>query len=546
MEFRMKKRFEALGLRWSRTRERGATAVVIALCLTLLMAAAAMSFDTANLALQRQTLANIIDASAQAGASSLPDPVAAKAAAEQYAALNDPTLTPSRLTITFMCVVGSIVTGGVPTINYTQIPSTCYPGTPAPYTTGVTCNQTICAIPCNLTGATNANCNTMKVSANKTVPFYFAPAIGIPNGNTGALTSVSCKGSCGSGTPNPLDVAILADRTPSMSNSDFSAMKLGIEGSLATMTPEYQLATVGTIHRSNATATDPCKTSLGPQATTVTTTTGSGRHTVTTTTYQDGGARVGKWMPLALGLTSGFSNTYLNGHLGDPGRTLNTTSGLGYQVDCMNHYDATAMMNGSTGNSNYPWGTHLAAPLKAAARLLLGSDQSNLGTLSATRQTLLTSGSTVKKWIIFETDGYPEETMGLNSPPYKDSTGGTNNTDLGSNIEPSAPGNTTQGCQNLLDVASHAKTAGINIIMIAFGTGTTNSCGGGLGSVRDVMALAASNADSGLASKNPSSCSGANTDGDYFFCAATGADLQNIFKTAIGKASSGKTKFVKI
>ena len=68
MRFRMKKSIEALGLRWSRTRERGATAVVIALTLVLVMGAAAISFDTANLAWQRQTLRNITDAAAQAGA----------------------------------------------------------------------------------------------------------------------------------------------------------------------------------------------------------------------------------------------------------------------------------------------------------------------------------------------------------------------------------------------------------------------------------------------------------------------------------------------
>jgi len=73
MKFRMKKSFEAIGLRWSRTRERGATAIVIALTLTLVMGGAAFSFDTANLALQRQTLRNITDASAQAGASYLPN-----------------------------------------------------------------------------------------------------------------------------------------------------------------------------------------------------------------------------------------------------------------------------------------------------------------------------------------------------------------------------------------------------------------------------------------------------------------------------------------
>lgn len=535
MNIRMKRAFEALGLRWSRTRERGATAVVIALTLLLVMAAAAFSFDTANLALQRQQLRNVTDAAAQAGAVYLrdnpSDPAGARQAALAYALQYEKTFTANDVTL--WCIVAS--TGATKQIAPGNIPAVCNPGS----TTGATCDEFLCAIPCPLSGAT---CNAVQVKKDKTVPYYFAPAIGINSGTTGAVQSISCAKSCGSGgTPNPIDVAIIADRTPSMSDSDFTAMKSGIEGSLETMTPEYQLATLGVIHRSNPQATDTCKTTLGPKATTVTTTTGSGWYQTTTTTYKDGGARDGSWM---LPSTSAFSNNYLTGSLGSKGRTLITTSGLGYQVDCMNHFYKTV----STG---YPWGTHLAAPLKAAARMLLGKETSNLSTLSTQRQALLTNGQTVKKWIVFETDGMPEETMGLNNttsynPGYKDAIAGSNDASLDTKTEPSAPGNTTQGCQNLLNVAKNAKDAGINIIMIAFGTGTNSSCGGSLGSVRDVMAKAASNADSGSPSVNPTNCANANTDGDYFFCAATGADLKSIFMTAIGMASSPHTRFVRM
>jgi hypothetical protein len=509
----------------------------------LVLAAAAMSFDTANVALQRQSLQNLTDAAAQAGAVYLRDNPknlsGAQQAAFDYAYSYDKTFALGDVSL--FCIVSS--TGATKSIAPGNIGSVCDPLT----TAGMVCDQYLCAIPCNLPGA---SCNAIQVSKDKIVPFYFAPAIGIPSGKTGAVTSISCARSCGSGgQPNPIDVAIIADRTPSMSDSNFAAMQGGISDSLATMTPEYQLATLGTIHRSNAAAGDPCLTSLGNAATTTTVTTGSGSHKTTTTYYQDGGARKGGWMPLAQGnTTTGFSNSYLTGSLGSTGRTLITGTGLGYQVECMNHYD-------STHSSGYPWGTHLAAPLKAAARLLLGNDPSNLATLSAQRQTLLTPGTKVKQWIIFETDGYPEETMGLNStsynPAYKDSIAGSNDVDLGSKIEPSAPGNATQGCQNLLDVAANAKTAGINIIMIAFGQATTGTCGS-KGTIASVMAAAASyangspsTADKSCTSKNGQPAA-ENTDGDYFFCAATGADLQSIFTTAIGQASSSTTKFVRM
>jgi len=511
MEFRMKKSVEALGPRWSRTRDRGATAVVIALCLLLVMAAAAMSFDTANLALQRQTLRNVTDAAAQAGASYLPgDPVSAIAAVTAYAHRYDPSFNP---TISLWCMVAS--TGA--TKQPASGPMPCKPGGSGTYVNGVggvVCDTVLCAIPC--TGATGTTCNTMKVDGQRNVPFYFAPAIGINSGSTGAVTSVSCHEPCGTVAPNPMDVAIVADRTPSMSNSDFSSMQAGIASTLGTMTPEYQSVTLGTIHRSQPTAK--CATTLGPAISTK------------NQYYVNGGSRTGKWMPL------GFSNDYLTGTIGTS-RSLNSSSSLVKGVNCMDHYD-------SSQSSSYPWGTHLAAPLKAAARLLLGIDSSNLGNLATQRASLLPVGSQVTQAILFETDGYPEETMGLNSKPYADS-----NTSKGSTVltgpanEPTAPQDAATGCQNMIDVASAAKTQGIKIIMIAYGGALTGKCG--TKNVRDVMATAASNAPSGSPSTAPTDCAKANSDGDYYFCAANGADLQGIFVTAMGSLSH-TTKFVKM
>ncbi len=530
----MKKYFPAFGLRWSRTRDRGATAVVIALSLVILFGSAAFSFDLANLTWSRQTLRNITDAAAQAGASSLPDTTAAKAAALAYFARYDTSYVPD---VKPLCM--AVSTGGTQPAAGAISSATCDPN-PGVTTTyqngvgGVICDQNFCAIPCDNAGAI---CNAIKVYAKKTVPFYFAPAIGISSGSTGAITSVSCSNSCG-GVLNAMDVAIIADRTPSMSNSDFSSMKSGIETTLQSMTPEYQLVTVGTIHRSNALSTDPCKTHLGPVV----------QPSKTTGYYPDGGARVGKWLPLAQGnTTTGFSNSYLTGTLGSTGRTLPLTSGLGYQVDCMDHFDSTAMIDPNTGNSNYPWGTHLAAPLKAAARLLLGYDQSNLSTLSAQRATLLKSGSTVKQWIILETDGQPDETMGYNSKPYKDSTGTSTDADLTHSTEPSSPGaGSSQACTNLKAVATAAKNAKIGIITIFYqgSSKTIPMCGSQ--NVAQVLASAASNADNGSPSTAPSNCATANSDGDYYFCASDGTQLSKIFSTALQAAQSADTRFVQM
>jgi len=556
MEFRMKKSFEAFGLRWSRTKERGATAVVIALCLTLVMAAAAMSFDTANRALKRQALQNLTDAAAQAGAVYLRDNPKNLAGA-QLAAYNfahDADSTFKMEDVTLWCIVASDGDPAHPNIAPGNIPAVCDPITYV----GKKCDASLCSI--QITLPSNASANAIQVKHTSDVKYYFAPAIGIPKGSTGAVASVSCAKSCGSGgIPNPADVAIVADRTPSMSNSDFDKMKSGIMAGLATMTPEYQSVTLGTIDRSRTSTTDPyCLTSLGAPTALV--------NKSAPSYYESGGARKGAWMPM------GFSNSYLNGVLTDPAgtRTLkvtkNTTS-LGYQVQCMDHVanDTTANPNpyyvAGTQVAKYPWGTHLAAPLKAAAQALYYPNNSNLQALSDYRTAHYTTVP-AKKWIIFETDGQPDETMGYKASPTTDRQGKVTipgytdaNTDPGTtNIktagEPTAlnPFTTsadTQACNNFLNVAQSAKDNGINIIMIAFGDATTVQCGNMSGTVADVMAKAASSTASGP-STNPGNCTTANADKDYFFCATTGTELASVFATVIGMTSSPNTKFVKM
>lgn len=523
----------ALGLRWSKTKERGATAVVLALTLLIFVGAASVSFDTANLAMQRQTLRNLVDAAAQAGAGYLPDATTAINEAKKYATKYDPTFTPN---VSAWCMVNS--TGATKQVASGQIPSTCDPNPSGSHVFvngvgGVVCDQFLCAIPCTGSGA---QCNALQVSGEKTVPFYFAPAIGIPSGKTGAVTSVSCTNLCnGGGTVNPLDVAFVADRTTSLDSTVFSGMQTGIKDTLKTMTPEYQFVTLGTIHKS--TTKSGCKTNLSAYSKDPT---------------DDGAARSGSWMPLD------FSNNYLTGSLGSTGRTLNTTSDLVSNLTCMNQ-------------SSQPWGTHLAAPLKAAARKLLGYDTVNnsLATMTTARAALLPPKAVVKKVIIMETDGVPEESIGFNgrltsgSMYYTatDKSLGSTTLNLTDSSDPvsGSPWNGELGCTKFKDVAQKAKDAGITVIMIGYGLANTAKCNrdynGGpyTGSqVDDVLAAAASNAPDGSVSKadhNCSTTSGAddeNSDGDFYFCAATGAQLSAIFTTALKAAQGGNTKFVKM
>jgi Flp pilus assembly protein TadG len=208
----------------------------------VLFGSLALALDYGKLVYERHHLSNALDAAALAGAASLPnDPAAAKTAALKYAADNDPEALPA---VTFWCVVAS--TGTAKTVASGQVPSVCNPGT----VTGANCNETICAIPCIPAGT--ITCNTITVTDDKTVPFSFGPAISIGSGNTGTLAANACKGSCGSQIPNPMDVALVADRTGSMTDTDRDQMVAGIKSTLQTMTKEQQYVALGTIHRSSS------------------------------------------------------------------------------------------------------------------------------------------------------------------------------------------------------------------------------------------------------------------------------------------------------
>ena len=242
-------------------RERGAATVIFALLVPVLFASLAMALDVGKLVYERQHLSNALDAAALAGAASLPsDPVAARNAAVSFA----PRQRPRRRTraVHFWCVVAS--TGAAKTIVAGQVPSVCDPGSGrrGPSATRSDLRHSVYARDPAI------SCNSITVSDDKDVLFNFAPAIGIDAGNTGSLASDACKGSCGAQIPNPMDIALVADRTGSMSTAHRDLMVAGIKSTLQTMTREQQYVSLGTIHRSKTTPgtciTTPSTDNTGP------------------------------------------------------------------------------------------------------------------------------------------------------------------------------------------------------------------------------------------------------------------------------------------
>lgn len=492
--------------------ENGAMAIMVALMAVVLFFAAALAVDISSLAMERQQLHDNVDSAAHAGAYELPgNGTGAQSKATSMAKSLDSALDPD---VDLWCIVAS--TGSAQTVKADQIPATCYPG-PPPYSgsnyPGLRCNTTICAIPCF--AAQGDQCNAMRVREDKDVPFGFASvgewlltqgANDRREGNTGAVTTVACKGSCGNESPNPMNIVFMADRTTSMSDSDRSLMKNAILSSLKTMTPSMHYVAFGALHKSRTTgfSSPTCRTEATPFASAL--------------SYASN-VKVGTWMPLS------FSNNYLTTSATP---TLNSASPLVAGINCLPASGVPGFPYGS-------YGTHLAGALKGAARYLLGIDSNNLSSLPA-------RPGTPKKVIIFETDGMPDEILDEGST----SLGLTG--DIGSGFN-SSGSNGQQGCDKFEQVAQNAKDEGVTIITIGFGNAATARCKKSEGSwgsssrVRDVLARAASPDPQTGEPSEASSCDSAasrtdeNTDGDFFFCAAAGGELADIFKTAIVSVS---------
>jgi hypothetical protein len=444
---------------------------------------AALGVDITTQVNERQKLHDTIDAAAHAGAYRLPNSgTLAASDALAFAVSNDAAATPD---IDFFCVVASKWNGSLWVVDAAQIPATCNPASAGGSYTGYRCNTRICSIPCR--PASGDLCNTVRVTDTKNVPFSFAPVIGINQGSTGAVTSVACKGSCGTIPPNPMDVAVVADRTGSMSSSDIAAMITGIKGMFQVMTTSQQYVALGTIGRSKLNAAS-------------TTCSGS---TLKALSEASSSGTQGPWMPVP------FANNYLTAGT----TTINASSTLVNAVECLKNSSGT--------------GTHLASPLKSAARYLLGLDANNLAALPA-------RSGTIRKAIIFETDGAPNEqfTGGsavLSSAPDIGSTSTTTDT----------------ACNNFTDVATNSKNAGILVVTVAFNVSATK-CSSASGSAKlvDKLAAAASPAASGAASAANFDCgtvagrTSENADGDFFFCGG-GADMASIFRTAFVQIANG-------
>jgi hypothetical protein len=506
-------------------KERGATAVVVAFSMLFVFAAAALGMDIAKLAYSRQQVRAAIDAAAEAGAYALPNAANALNDAVSFASANYSEVSLTNSDVKFYCVVKKLATGGADTSQFGYM---CDPGTAGVdyQTSSIKCNDNVCAVPCPST----KTCNMISVSYDMTVNFDFAPAIGISTGTTGAQTSASCRGACGEVAPNPMDVVVMADRTPSMKDGNgtpagsFTNMKQGLKDMLLTMNRDQQFVAFGTIALSVPTTS--CKTAppSGGQAFSdaVYKTTGVSWNTGNKSYHFNG-----SWVPIS------YSWNYTTGSSAAGNLALNTSDPVWKGINCLDYSDDTVTYpnwtNGKSTNNNE--GTHLASAMKAATQFILDD----------TKRTGFPDRSaygTPKKVIIFETDGAPSEIFNSTSTALT----------LGNDLSIGASSSSGQGCSNLLTMAGLAKAQGITIITIGVGGVNTADCSDGR-NVYDVLAASASPKNgkdsTGRNCTDSTARAAENSDGDNYFCAASATDLKSVFAAAMGSVT-GNTKFLKI
>lgn len=203
--------------------ERGAIAVLAALTIVILFAAVAFVIDISRLYRERQVLQNAVDFGSLAAAQDLPvqgsaQATVASAVALKVATANAPQVTAANLTITYQCIVADRNNDGQPDAG--EVPFVCGPTTT--WTGGWSPKGSSRLIhDCN--PFAGDKCNTIRLSTSNTIPYYFAPVIGINTGSTGAVNAASCKGACGA--PRPVDVVMVLDRTGSMLGPDIANVK---------------------------------------------------------------------------------------------------------------------------------------------------------------------------------------------------------------------------------------------------------------------------------------------------------------------------------
>jgi hypothetical protein len=349
--------------------ERGQIIILFALVLVVIVLFAGIVVDLGMLRNDRQTLVNTMDAAALAGGTRLPvdgsvAPAGASAGSQYTLAnaliastisANYPTLSSSEYTITYKCLIG--IDSSSPPQPYISrdVPAVCDPHyslTHAPLASDFVGAGATRVSSCD--PRAGDKCNVVVVTGTATTQYVLGPVVGIMSGSTGAVQSASCKGPCGQSPLTPVDVALVIDRTSSMSGTDTTNAKAAANSIVSLYNPALQWLALGTLGPST---TPPGACAAAPAGSIGT---------------ANAPADLRRWVPVGLsGIGSVISSTYAK---------------ISSNISCYT--------NSSTG-------TDLADPVTMAAYELIHNGR----------------GATVRKGIILETDGQPNTAVG-SGPNY--------------------------------------------------------------------------------------------------------------------------------
>ena len=464
--------------------ERGAIAVLTALTIVILFAAVAFVIDISRLYHERQVLQNAVDFGSLAGAQDLPVTGAAQmlianADATKVATANAPQVTAGNLTITYLCIVGDQDGNVQPDPG--AVPFVCGPPGTGGWSSGWA-KKGATRVVHDCFPALGDKCNTIKLATTSTIPYYFAPVIGINSGSTGLVNAASCKGSCGADAV-PIDVVMVLDRTGSMSDADVANVRNAALSVLDFYDPSDQWIGMVSLPYGKGVpgslgSTGKCE-AFGDRRT------GPQGNPTPPPTYQAYPTTSGSNLWWA---TTGLSQDYKNAT-----GVLNPVSNLVREINCLTRAPDYVY---ATSQAGAPTGNH-----------------TNLGdSLDAARAMLATGRPTVDDVIIFMTDGQ------------------ANQTELDVAVQVlQRQGDDREGCGSgdLHDRLRHRhhEVLGSDPVPFWNKTGTTN------------LAMAATEVTT---DDLPGGCGlNENKDLDHYFCAPATADLEPVFRLVAEAAIGG-------
>ncbi|TAK62819.1 MAG: hypothetical protein EPO22_07090, partial [Dehalococcoidia bacterium] len=315
--------------RSARSDDNGQIIVLSALIIAIVLGMGALAVDVGFYLHERQNVQKAVDAGALAGAQLLPnDAMTAASVATTFTLSNDPSLDPARVSATFRCLVGDRNGDGIP--DPSDIPASCDPKADASWHV----SGGLAISPC--VPANGDKCNVIVVAASNDVNYFIAPAIGIKKGSTGSIQSAACNGPCGGPPTAPVDVALVMDRTGSMSSTDLTNARNAAKALLQTFNPSLQYVALGLLGPSRVDSS--CSGVNSPAK-------GLGASSSQYGTTMPGD--VPKWIPVGLsGTGAPVNEAYLNAD-----GTLNTSSTIVKAINCF-------------GKSST--GTNLSTPMRMA------------------------------------------------------------------------------------------------------------------------------------------------------------------------------------